>query len=346
MKKFLLFGLLICSLAKPEYFYVPGSGGGGGSGTVESVALTAPNIFSVSGSPVETTGTLALSLANQNANIVFAGPNTGAAAAPTFRALVAADIPDLSASYMPVTGDTSVAGTKTFTGHIIVGSATNYVRTVLGGGVGAGIRLNSATTRYTDIYRYTDNDLYIADDTNGDRIKFGMGATNTAMYIYGASGRHQLWDTDGGGNIGAIAGNRFQTAFGRCDSSGLCFEFGKTFGDGANLGGLSLYAGRGGNDPELLFTARNQTTGWVGVSSQGSKNFTIRTASGAVAQLQTGGLNWVMGLDNTSVFGLNNVTTLTPGAAGAATALPATPETYVEMKFNGTALLVPAYLKP
>ncbi len=66
----------------------------GGSGTVTSVALTAPSaILSVSGSPVTTSGTLALSLANQNANVVFAGPSTGSAAAPTFRSLVNADIP-------------------------------------------------------------------------------------------------------------------------------------------------------------------------------------------------------------------------------------------------------------
>ena len=32
-------------------------------------------------------------LASQSANTVFSGPTTGAAAAPTFRALVAADIP-------------------------------------------------------------------------------------------------------------------------------------------------------------------------------------------------------------------------------------------------------------
>ena len=39
----------------PQY-----SGGGGGSGTVTSVALTAPSIFNVGGSPVTTSGTLAL----------------------------------------------------------------------------------------------------------------------------------------------------------------------------------------------------------------------------------------------------------------------------------------------
>lgn len=65
---------------------------GGGSGSVTSVALSLPNIFSVSGSPVTTTGTLTGSLASQSANRVFAGPTTGSAAAPTFRAIAAADL--------------------------------------------------------------------------------------------------------------------------------------------------------------------------------------------------------------------------------------------------------------
>lgn len=72
------------------------SGGGGGSGTVTSVALTVPSFLSVSGSPVTTSGTLAVSLNTEAANLVFAGPTTGAAAAPTFRLLVAADIPSIS----------------------------------------------------------------------------------------------------------------------------------------------------------------------------------------------------------------------------------------------------------
>lgn len=69
----------------------------GGSGTVTSVGLSLPAIFSVSGSPVTTSGTLTGSLANQTANTVFAGPTSGGAAAPTFRALVAADIPSSAA---------------------------------------------------------------------------------------------------------------------------------------------------------------------------------------------------------------------------------------------------------
>src|SRR5215831_8598185 len=64
-----------------------------GGGTVTSVGLSVPTGFTVSGSPVTTSGTLALGLSNESANTVWAGPATGVPAAPTFRALVATDLP-------------------------------------------------------------------------------------------------------------------------------------------------------------------------------------------------------------------------------------------------------------
>ncbi|PUZ29496.1 hypothetical protein DCC81_08615 [Chitinophaga parva] len=62
---------------------------------VTSVGLSMPGIFTVTNSPVTGTGTLTASLATQAANTVFAGPASGASAAPTFRALTVADIPTL-----------------------------------------------------------------------------------------------------------------------------------------------------------------------------------------------------------------------------------------------------------
>lgn len=70
------------------------------AGTVTSVGLSVPAILSVSGSPVTASGTLAVTLATQNANKVWAGPSSGGDAAPTFRALVAADLPGLSGTYL------------------------------------------------------------------------------------------------------------------------------------------------------------------------------------------------------------------------------------------------------
>lgn len=63
-------------------------------GFVSSVGLSMPPIFNVTGSPVITAGTLTAALANENPNLIFAGPATGStAAAPTFRTMVAADLP-------------------------------------------------------------------------------------------------------------------------------------------------------------------------------------------------------------------------------------------------------------
>jgi hypothetical protein len=72
--------------------------GGGPTGTVTSVALTVPTEFSVSGSPVTSSGTLAITKATETANTVWAGPTSGSAAQPTFRALVAGDIPFVTPS--------------------------------------------------------------------------------------------------------------------------------------------------------------------------------------------------------------------------------------------------------
>jgi len=71
---------------------------GFGTGTVTSVGLSMPAIFTVSGSPVTGSGTLAATLNNQAQNAVFAGPSTGGSGAVTFRSLAAADIPTLTAA--------------------------------------------------------------------------------------------------------------------------------------------------------------------------------------------------------------------------------------------------------
>ena len=84
----------------------------GSGGTVTSVALSLPSIFTVSGSPVTGTGTLTGTFNTQTANYVFAGPTTGAAATPTFRALVSADIPSLSYVSSITSSTLTVAGTS------------------------------------------------------------------------------------------------------------------------------------------------------------------------------------------------------------------------------------------
>ena len=90
--------------------FLPGTGRGVALGTVTSVAPAAPVEFVVSGSPVTTSGTLTFTKATETANTVWAGPTSGGAAQPTFRALVSADVPALSyvTSIAGMTGDGTV----------------------------------------------------------------------------------------------------------------------------------------------------------------------------------------------------------------------------------------------
>ena len=98
-------------------------------GTVTSVGLALPAEFTVSNSPVTSSGTLTGAWATQAANYVLAGPTTGPAATPSFRALVAADVPTLnqnttgSAASLSISGQ---VGLLTFTGL----TSTNRIKTV------------------------------------------------------------------------------------------------------------------------------------------------------------------------------------------------------------------------
>ena len=120
-----------------------GSGGGGGSGTVTSVALSdgsSTPLYTITGSPVTVAGTLTFTLKNQTANTLFAGPTTGAAAAPTFRSMVVADLPtnipnaNLANSSITVTAGTGLSGGGTpALGGSTTLSLTSPVTAILGG---------------------------------------------------------------------------------------------------------------------------------------------------------------------------------------------------------------------
>jgi trimeric autotransporter adhesin len=67
---------------------------GTSTGTVTSVGFTAPTELTVTGAPVTTAGTIAVTWSAQTTNKVFAAPD-GSTGTPTFRALTANDIPSL-----------------------------------------------------------------------------------------------------------------------------------------------------------------------------------------------------------------------------------------------------------
>lgn len=94
-----------------------------GTGTVTSVALTVPSILSVSGSPVTTSGTLAMTLANATGGTIFAN-NTTSATTPAFTAVPVLGVAGTTAGTLGLSGVTSgivtiktavAAGTYNFT---------------------------------------------------------------------------------------------------------------------------------------------------------------------------------------------------------------------------------------
>jgi hypothetical protein len=118
--------------------YKPGSGAG--TGSVTSVDLTMPSEFIVGGThPVVASGTIAITEATQTAGTVYAGPPSGGAAAPGYRALVPTDITaalggttaagDLAGAY-PAPTIAKVSGAFVLPGILVpsalIGDAHNY----------------------------------------------------------------------------------------------------------------------------------------------------------------------------------------------------------------------------
>jgi hypothetical protein len=187
---------------------------------VTSVALTAPAEFTVTGSPVTSSGTLAITKANETANTVWAGPASGASTIPAFRSLVLADgggVPT-AATYnggpMYVWGSTNntlalvrpsmvaVTRSESMTGN------GNGTMTVFGGNQAAAVTgtaasvaplarvpyqvqaFSAASTASSAAMAFNNNTLawntplhlmFIGNPTNITNVRFCFGATSGSM---------------------------------------------------------------------------------------------------------------------------------------------------------------------
>lgn len=134
----------------------------GTGGTVTSVALAdSTGLFNITGSPVTTSGTLTLSsFQSQSANRFFAAPN-GSPGAPTFRLIVAADIPTLNQNTTGTASNITASSNSTLTtltalslptsqlsGTVSLTTQVSGTLPVANGGTGQ----SSALTQYGVVY--------------------------------------------------------------------------------------------------------------------------------------------------------------------------------------------------
>jgi hypothetical protein len=140
-----------------------------GVGTVTSVGLTMPGPFTVAGSPVTTSGTFSVTLNTQLANSVFAGPVSGGAAVPTFRALSAADIPVALSShtFIGITPDTDATRDL---GSPSLRWANIYSADLNLSNEGSGNDIDGTWGSYT--IQEGEDDLYLINRRSGKRYKF------------------------------------------------------------------------------------------------------------------------------------------------------------------------------
>ena len=136
-----------------------------------TLAASADAILGISGQ--------ALSADTQADNTVLAGPTSGGPTAPTFRILVAGDIPDLSATYQPLDADlTAIAGVSGVNGDIIIRSGGAWTKLAKGSDdevltLAAGLPSWAAAGGGAEAF----NDLTdVTADTTTGKVRFGTGS--------------------------------------------------------------------------------------------------------------------------------------------------------------------------
>lgn len=145
-------------------------------GTVTSVGMTVPTIFSLSTSTVTSSGTFALTLSNQSSRHAFLAPNGGGI--PAFRAIESDDLPALAIA--KVTGlQTALDGKLSTGGTATLATNVTGIVALANGGTGA----NSAATARTSLGATTvgDNIFTLA---NPSAIRFlRLNADNTVTAL-------------------------------------------------------------------------------------------------------------------------------------------------------------------
>lgn len=301
----IFFNVLLCTSSNC------GVSGGGG---VTSVGLSLPAIFTVSGSPVTASGNLTGTLATQSANTVFAGPSSGSAAAPTFRALVAADLASgivFKSSNYYTSGATWTKPAGAFICHIQGqggtgggggGSDEPTLTLGLGGGGGGGAPKTDEWRLAADLSSPASVTIGAAGVGGTGAASIGVGGNGTAGGLTslgnqfnafgggGGAGGQLATDSGGGGSGGytAVGGSSTSATAGIAGKWGG--QAGGAVGNGNDATGF-LTAGSGGG----AFSGNGGFggAGYSGGGGAGGSNATAGSASagggGGASESKAGG---------------------------------------------------------
>lgn len=153
--------------------------------TGRTITTTAPLLID-GGSSASLATNRTIGMGTQSANRVLAGPTGGGAAAPDFRALVAADVPDLSGTYQPLDAQlTDVAAVSPTLDRFLGGDGSNLVMRTT-----AQVKTSLAIDHGADVTGLGDDDhtqyALLAGRSGGQALVGGTGA-NDGLTIRGSS---------------------------------------------------------------------------------------------------------------------------------------------------------------
>lgn len=294
---------------------------GSPTGSVSLVGLSMPSsIYNVANSPITTSGTIAVSFKNQSQNLVLASPD-GLTGQPSFRSLVANDIPDLSGKYIQnqnsiyqtadfsITGSGLMRGSMTCYEGIYCTPLNGKVNLMLGGGeisAGEGVLISFTTDSRGAIFNF-GNESAILGTAYSDKIF--IDNQYAGLFLNGINFQNVIigHDTDNGIDALQVQGSINATA--------------------------NIQTGAGNNF--LNFVSNNTNIGWI--TDQGYK----LAVNGATA---SNGGGWFSGVV-ASALNLSKVSlisTMNSTVAGSETNQYAIAAIYGGLAFSNTSTFTPA----